>query len=160
MSYKRCWKWPPSASRQSVARLRTFLLTLLIVSLQYPSVKLVTHCTRESIESGFSLKTWFCAAAQKWKSRGLRSGLWAGHGFAVLRLMTGPRNFSFRNARTAFVQCGGEASYHVVEHHLTIKNCICTMWWSTILLIKWCLVGGFLIVVRRIASKYQDKYLM
>ena len=67
-----------ATSRHSVARLMTFLLTFLIVSLLYPSAKLVTHCTRESTESGFSLKTWFCAAAQKWKSRGLRSGLWAG----------------------------------------------------------------------------------
>ena len=32
---------------------------------------------------GFSLKAWFCAAAQKWKLRGLRSRLWAGHGFVM-----------------------------------------------------------------------------
>ena len=44
------------ASRQSVARLRTFLLTLLIVSRLYPSGKLFAHCTSESIELGFSLK--------------------------------------------------------------------------------------------------------
>ena len=54
MSHKRCCKWSP-LGRASRAW-GTFMLTLLIVSLQYPSAKIFTHCTSEYIEFGFSLK--------------------------------------------------------------------------------------------------------
>ena len=49
-------KMATPASRESVGRLRTFLVSLLIVSWLYPSAKLFTYCTSESIEFGFSLK--------------------------------------------------------------------------------------------------------
>ena len=39
-----------------------------------------------------------------------RVGLQAGQEFCVLLLMTRPRNFSFRNSKVAFVQCGGAPS--------------------------------------------------
>ena len=45
-----------SLQAEHFVHLRTFLLTLLIVSWQYPSAKLFTDCTSESIELGFSLK--------------------------------------------------------------------------------------------------------
>ena len=43
-------------SSQSVVRLRTFMLILLIVSWLFPLPKLFTLCTSESNELGFSLK--------------------------------------------------------------------------------------------------------
>ena len=46
------------SSTQSVARLTTFLLILLIVSWLYPSAKLFTYWTSELFDLGFSLKTW------------------------------------------------------------------------------------------------------
>jgi len=49
-------KMVTSALQSERARLRTFLLTLPIVSWLYPSAKLFTHCTSESIELEFSLK--------------------------------------------------------------------------------------------------------
>ena len=45
-----------SLQAEHFVHLRTFLLTLLIVSWQYPSAKFFTDCTSESIELGFSLK--------------------------------------------------------------------------------------------------------
>ena len=41
--------------RQRVARLKTFMLTLLIVSWLYHSARLFTHCTIELVELGFFL---------------------------------------------------------------------------------------------------------
>ena len=61
------------------------------------------------------------------KVEGVEVRTCAGHGFAVLWLMTRPRNFSLRYARTAFVQCGEAPScIHDKEERVaaSAKQCL------------------------------------
>ena len=119
MFYKNCWKWTPMVYRQVLMRSKTSKLVWLMVSWLYPSVKLFTYFTRDSIDAGFSSKIKNCASTQIWRSLELRSGLCAFHGFAVIRQMSLPWNFSLRNVVAAYVQCGGAPSciYHNEENN-------------------------------------------
>ena len=77
------------------------------------------------------------------------SGLWAGHGFAVLRLLTRPWNFLLRNARKQFVICGEAPSciHHNEERVATYRSLGQTVFCSrqVTFTIHWCQIA---IIVR------------
>ena len=102
--YRRCWKQPPSAYRQSLVRFNTFFVTLSI----------------------------FCAAAQKWNSKGFRSGLCAGQMISVPLLITRPWKFSVKYCLASFVQCGETPSciLHSLRRVAVARKVGHTLSWS------------------------------
>ena len=100
----------PSNLKTERRTLKIFLQTFSIVSCLYPSATVWTHCMRNSVESSFfHIKSSLCCSLEVEIKR-LRYGLWVGQGFLVLLLMTRSQNFSFRNSKATFVQCGGAPS--------------------------------------------------
>ena len=137
MSYNRCWKGPPTDSRQSVMRLRTFLRTLLIVSLLYLSAKLFTHCTRltrESIEFLFFIENLTLSNQPKMKVEGIevRTVRWSGvrcpsdDDSTSKLLIEKCENF-------AYTKCGATSCIHHKEEHVdpyrSLGQTVCYMLW-------------------------------
>ena len=104
MDFKKCSKWPPSASKHALHRFLTLAAAARTYSSGIVSTISSTAALRSLMDVGFIRRTWPSTHPQRKKSHGLKSGEYGGQPTSDRREMILPQNLSARKFRTTSVQ--------------------------------------------------------